>query len=141
MVGTWNSIGANIFWSFWRLCLWNHGNNLSTDLIYRCGNSTAKNIQLQKVTKNNLKIASIIFFQGTEYDKLYICEDAAKAGIRPFIPSEMDSHWKQIMTACWHQNPSQRPMFNEILIYLSEKNQAVVPSTTFLKQVKVRSYK
>eukprot|EP01121_Diplochlamys_sp_Union-15-3_P005607 TRINITY_DN1593_c0_g1_i2.p1 TRINITY_DN1593_c0_g1~~TRINITY_DN1593_c0_g1_i2.p1 ORF type:complete len:274 (-),score=38.28 TRINITY_DN1593_c0_g1_i2:95-916(-) len=40
------------------------------------------------------------------------------AGGRPEIPEEATREWRSLINKCWHQDPSQRPSFSEILRYL-----------------------
>eukprot|EP00055_Hartaetosiga_balthica_P016075 m.99782 g.99782 ORF g.99782 m.99782 type:complete len:1901 (+) comp9033_c2_seq1:508-6210(+) len=35
--------------------------------------------------------------------------------LRPTIPSDCEPEYRKLMTSCWHQDPTQRPMFKDIL--------------------------
>jgi hypothetical protein len=39
-------------------------------------------------------------------------------GYRPPIPTGMPDGYKELMTACWHADPAQRPPFEDIVTYL-----------------------
>lgn len=39
----------------------------------------------------------------------------ASEGLRPKLPDTVNDDWKALIRACWDQDPSRRPDFNQIL--------------------------
>ena len=39
-------------------------------------------------------------------------------GYRPPVPPEMPEGYKELMTACWHPDPLQRPAFEDVVLFL-----------------------
>ncbi|KAI3741149.1 hypothetical protein L1987_58816 [Smallanthus sonchifolius] len=46
----------------------------------------------------------------------------AACGLRPDIPKHCPQHLASLMNKCWHNSPSKRPPFSEILLLLSRAN-------------------
>ncbi|KAI3800383.1 hypothetical protein L1987_28473 [Smallanthus sonchifolius] len=46
----------------------------------------------------------------------------AACGLRPDIPKHCPQHLALLMNKCWHNSPSKRPPFSEILLLLSRAN-------------------
>ena len=42
-------------------------------------------------------------------------------GTRPPLPQELEPSCKQMISRCWHQDPSMRPSFKEFLVHCEEK--------------------
>ncbi|ELR18558.1 mitogen-activated protein kinase kinase kinase [Acanthamoeba castellanii str. Neff] len=38
--------------------------------------------------------------------------------LRPQLPETLDEKWKELMMACWHEDPELRPDFAEVVAYL-----------------------
>ena len=47
--------------------------------------------------------------------------DAVRRGKRPPIPAWVEGRYRQLIEECWHQNPSDRPTFKEIVTILQEE--------------------
>jgi hypothetical protein len=74
------------------------------------------------------------------YKFQYEVEDAVLAGERPPIPMDCREDYKHLITACWHNNPKERPTFKEILnnlryIQSTLRNQATKATEKVPKQV------
>lgn len=39
----------------------------------------------------------------------------ASEGLRPPLPDTVNNDWKELIRACWDQDPARRPNFNQIL--------------------------
>ena len=50
-------------------------------------------------------------------------EDAVKAGTRPAIPNNVNPDFRQIIEACWQQEPSNRPSITDVVNPLELLNQ------------------
>ncbi|KAL8254942.1 hypothetical protein R6Q59_033163 [Mikania micrantha] len=46
----------------------------------------------------------------------------AACGLRPDIPKDCPQHLRSLLNKCWHDSPSKRPTFSEILSLLSRPN-------------------
>ena len=40
------------------------------------------------------------------------------SGFRPAVPPDMPDGFTTLMKACWHENPLERPPFEDIVAYL-----------------------
>jgi hypothetical protein len=47
-------------------------------------------------------------------------------GFRPAIPDDMPQAYRDLMTACWHEDPDKRPAFEDIERFLRGQYHAVV---------------
>ncbi|KAL6058667.1 Myotubularin-like phosphatase domain [Balamuthia mandrillaris] len=57
-------------------------------------------------------------------------QDFAQAiigGLRPTIPSDCPSQWEDLIRQCWHQNPKQRPTFDQLLDMLASLKDQLAP--------------
>lgn len=53
------------------------------------------------------------------YSPVQAAVGIAACGLRPEIPKDCPKILNSLMTKCWNNNPSKRPMFSEILSILS----------------------
>jgi hypothetical protein len=58
-------------------------------------------------------------------------EDAVLTGERPSIPDSCREDYKQLITACWSADPTERPSFSEILANLTLVYDTLRCSTDF----------
>ena len=40
------------------------------------------------------------------------------SGFRPAVPPDMPDGYANLMKACWHENPLERPPFEDVVAYL-----------------------
>ncbi len=45
---------------------------------------------------------------------------AAKSGLRPTLATDFPPSFRQLIEACWHKEPAQRPIFSDVLTRLNQ---------------------
>ena len=77
----------------------------------RYSNSFPIDVYSFGITLYELITETLLFSHFRNTFKLFV---AVTSGQRPGIPSSVPSNWKELITACWAQEPGDRPTFAEI---------------------------
>src|SRR4051812_47485210 len=65
--------------------------------------------------------------EGKEYERTYIQEMAVKEGVKPRIPQHCAPSYKQLIEACWADDPRHRPSFKEVTFHIKRIANELVP--------------
>lgn len=74
-----------------------------------------------KIFSSNQKKDYFFFKKVPKYTFIFLrlAFQVVQQGVRPHIPDYCDESMRGFLQVCWHQDPNQRPMFDQVYNWLA----------------------